>query len=171
MKSIKNTIKSLNNKPQIHIDMNKRILFAMAIVLTIIIGCNSNTSTDKGTQASSKDTAGDSKGIGRFTDVKLNHPLDEAMVEKGKGIYNAKCIACHKLTNEKLVGPGLKGVSDKRKPEWIMNFITNTNVMLDSDLVAQQLMVVCLSRMPNQNLGDEDARNMLEFIRKNDGKN
>ena len=52
-----------------------------------------------------------------------------------------------------------------------MNFITNTNVMLDSDLVAQQLVVTCITRMPNQNLSDDQARAILEFMRKNDGKN
>ncbi len=52
-----------------------------------------------------------------------------------------------------------------------MNFITNTSVMLDKDLVAQSLMVTCVVRMPNQNLSDEDARAILEFMRSNDGKN
>jgi mono/diheme cytochrome c family protein len=147
----------------------KNKFFSVLVVCTLffVAGCNNNTSDNS--NSNQKDTT--DKGIGKFKDVKLNHPLDEGMVAKGEGIFNAKCIACHKLTNEKLVGPGFKGVSDKRTPEWIMNFITNTNVMLDSDLVAQQLMVVCLSRMPNQNLSDEEARHMLEFIRKNDGKN
>jgi len=148
--------------------MKKIFLPAIIIgVLLFIIGCGTNTTNQTADQ---KDSV-NNKGIGKFKDVKLTHPLDEAMVTKGDGIFNSKCIACHKLTNEKLVGPGFKGVSDKRTPEWIMNFITNTNVMLDSDLVAQQLMVVCISRMPNQNLSDDEARQMLEFIRKNDGKN
>ena len=43
--------------------------------------------------------------------------------------------------------------------------------MLDSDIVAQQLMVTCLVRMPNQTLKDEEARQILELMRKNDGKN
>ena len=90
---------------------------------------------------------------------------------KQEEIYKAKCFACHKLTAEKLVGPGWKGVTDRRTPEWIMNFVTNTDVMLDSDLVAQQLMVICVARMPNQNLNGKDARDVLEFMRKNDGKN
>ncbi|MEP7170636.1 MAG: hypothetical protein ABI855_14795 [Bacteroidota bacterium] len=51
-----------------------------------------------------------------------------------------------------------------------MNFITNTSVMLDKDLAAQAEMVTCVVRMPEQNLTDEEARAMLEFMRKNDGK-
>jgi hypothetical protein len=42
--------------------------------------------------------------------------------------------------------------------------------MLDKDLAAQADMVVCLIRMPNQDLTDEQARDVLEFMRKNDGK-
>ncbi len=91
------------------------------------------------------------------------------MVDKGEQVYKAKCLACHKLTAEKLVGPGWQGVTDRRRPEWILNFLTNTDMMLDKDLVAQQLLVVCVARMPNQNLTNSDARNVLEFMRKNDG--
>jgi cytochrome c2 len=112
-----------------------------------------------------------SKGIGRFKDVQLTHPLDKDMVAKGQTIFQVKCIACHKLTDEKLVGPGWKGVTDRRTPDWIMNFTTNTQVMLDKDMAAQQLMVTCLIRMPNQDLTDDQARQILEFMRSNDGKN
>jgi cytochrome c551/c552 len=112
-----------------------------------------------------------SKGLGRFKEVKLTHPIDQNMANKGEMIFGAKCIACHKLTDEKLVGPGWKGVTERRTPEWIMNFTTNTKVMLDKDLAAQSMLVTCLVRMPNQDLTDDQARDILEFMRKNDGAN
>jgi hypothetical protein len=111
-----------------------------------------------------------SKGVGRFQNIQLTHPLDEKMSAKGRLIYQSKCIACHKLSTELLVGPGWSGVTDRRTPEWIMNWITNTKVMLDKDLAAQADMAICLIRMPNQDLSDEQARDVLEFMRKNDGK-
>ena len=111
-----------------------------------------------------------SKGIGRFQNILLAHPLDEKMVVKGHAIFQTKCFACHKLTKEMLVGPGWAGVMDRRTPEWIMNWITNTKVMLDKDLAAQADMAVCLIRMPTQDLTDDQARDILEFMRKNDGK-
>lgn len=92
------------------------------------------------------------------------------MVSKGKAIFQTKCIACHKLTTEKLVGPGWSGVTDRRSPEWIMNWVTNTKVMVDRDLAAQADLAICVIRMPDQDLTDDQARNVLEFMRENDGK-
>lgn len=154
--------------------MNRRLsLTVAAVIVFFFIGCSSGNQPANNITASQKDSSAPKpdNGIGKFTNVRLTHPLDDSMVVRGKSIYDSRCISCHKLTGEKLVGPGWKGVTDRRTPEWIMNFITNTNVMLDSDLVAQQLVVTCIARMPNQNLSDDQARAILEFMRKNDGKN
>ena len=91
------------------------------------------------------------------------------MATLGSGIYDLKCSACHRLTKEKLVGPGWKDVTTRRKPEWIMNFSNNTDEMIAKDPAAQAMLEECLVRMPNQSLSDDDARHILEFMRKNDG--
>jgi len=165
--------------------MKYLISFILAAAISCLsIQCGSKPGTATENKTSAKDSqriviksdtvfimAGiNSKGIGRFQDIKLTHPLDEKMVERGRSIYQSKCFACHKLTKELLVGPGWTGVTDRRKPEWIMNWITNTKVMLDRDLAAQADMAVCLIRMPNQDLTDDQARDVLEFMRRNDGK-
>ena len=103
-------------------------------------------------------------------DIQLTNPLNAQWVSEGKGIYEVKCQACHKLTDEKLVGPGWAGVTKKRKPEWIMNMITNVDMMLETDPEAQKMLEECLVRMPNQNLTKDDARKVLEFQRGNDGE-
>ena len=91
------------------------------------------------------------------------------MAAAGKLIVDLKCASCHKLTDEKLVGPGWKGVTQRRKPQWIMNFITNPDPMIDKDPELQAQLELCMVRMPNQNLTDEEARKVLEFMRQNDG--
>lgn len=102
--------------------------------------------------------------------IKITHPLDTAWVSAGQAIYQLKCQACHKLTEEKLVGPGWKDVTKRRTPVWIMNMVTNTDYMLDSDTAARKLLELCMVRMPNQNLSFDDARHVLEFQRSNDGE-
>ena len=153
--------------------INKNTFLGLAIGTMLIASCGpsqpANTESPKTTTVPAAEAP--DKGIGKFKDVQLSHPLDEAMVAKGKTIYDVKCMACHKLTAEKLVGPGWKGVTDRRTPEYIMNFATNTDEMLNKDPNAKALLEVCMVRMPNQNVTDDEAREVLEFMRKNDGKN
>ncbi len=116
------------------------------------------------------DNADDGKGIGAVKEVTLNTPLEGDRVTRGKAIYEMKCQACHRLDETRVVGPGWKGVTERRKPEWIMNMITNVDVMLDQDPEARKLLELCLTRMPNQNVSLGDARDVLEFMRENDGE-
>ncbi len=127
------------------------------------------TSGETTEAAATSSTYDPNRGIGKFTTVDLGDKLDVAMAAEGEKIQSVKCSACHKLTDEKLVGPGWKGVTSRQKPEWIMNFITNPDAMIDKDPKLQALLEICLVRMPNQSLNDADARNVLEFMRKNDG--
>lgn len=103
------------------------------------------------------------------SDIIITNPLNAEWVATGKAIYELKCQSCHRLTEEKLVGPGWKGVTQRRKPIWILNMITNVEMMLEKDPEAQKLLELCLVRMPNQNLMLDDARKILEFQRSNDG--
>jgi len=109
------------------------------------------------------------RGTGKFNNVTVNPNLDNALATAGQKVYDVKCASCHKLTEEKLVGPGWKDVTKRHKPEWILNFITNTDEMLQKDSKAQAMLELCLVRMPNQNLTDEEAKSAYEFMRKNDG--
>ncbi len=104
------------------------------------------------------------------SEITITHPLNAEWVSGGKTIYELKCQSCHKLTGEKLVGPGWLDVTKRRTPAWILNMITNVDMMLEKDPEAQKLLELCMVRMPNQNLVIEDARKILEFQRSNDGE-
>lgn len=148
------------------------ILFMIAIAA---FSCNSTDSKEAPKTAEIERTPEGNpvydphRGAGKFTHVELSDHLDAAMAAEGKKIYDVKCSACHKLSDERLVGPGWHGVTERNSPEWIMNFITNTDEMLTKDPKAQAQLEICLVRMPNQNLSDADARALLEFMRENDG--
>jgi hypothetical protein len=110
------------------------------------------------------------RGLGEVKEVTLKNPLEQDRIGRGLAIYEMKCQACHKLNDQRVVGPGWKDITTRRKPEWIMNMITNVDVMLDKDPEAQKLLELCLMRMPNQNVSVGDARDILEFMRQNDGQ-
>ena len=116
------------------------------------------------------ENANEGKGVGQVKEVTLNTPLEQERIPRGKAIYEMKCQACHRLDDQRVVGPGWKDVTKRRKPEWIMNMVTNVDVMLDQDPEAQKLLELCLTRMPNQNVSVGDARDVLEYMRQNDGE-
>ncbi|MES2894310.1 MAG: c-type cytochrome [Bacteroidota bacterium] len=158
-------------------------LIALCLFVAFLSGCgggSNETSTNETTSAAGTGPAQENtaaanptydpkRGEGKFRDVKLEAKLDPAMAEKGEKVSDLKCASCHKMTDEKLVGPGWQGVTSRHAPEWILNFMTNTDAMIDKDPKAQAMLEICMVRMPNQNLSDEDARSLLEFMRKNDG--
>ena len=158
------------------------IIISMGVISGFFVGCNSNSGSEStaGTTAETPQATATTtengnpsydpnRGEGKFTTVDVGATLDAAMAGEGEKVYNVKCSSCHKVTDEKLVGPGWKGVTTRRTPVWIMNFITNTDAMIDKDPAAQAQLEICLVRMPNQSLSDDDARHLLEFMRKNDG--
>ena len=156
--------------------MNRKVMWTLAILGVVTLGfiaCVDKTPSSKeplDTQELTKNQPEVHGSLIKPEDVQLTNPLNAQWVTEGKSIYELKCAACHKLTDEKLVGPGWAGLTKKRKPEWIMNMITNVDVMLEQDPEAQRLLEECLVRMPNQNLTTEDARKILEFQRNNDGE-
>ncbi|MCK9480334.1 MAG: cytochrome c [Bacteroidia bacterium] len=129
---------------------------------------NAGTTTEQTTTTKDVSEYDPHRGEGKFKDVELG-ALDLAKAEKGKAIYDMKCQSCHKLTDERLVGPGWHGVTQRRTPAWLLNFITNPDAMLDKDPELQAQLEICLVRMPNQNVADEEAYALVEFMRKNDG--
>jgi mono/diheme cytochrome c family protein len=104
------------------------------------------------------------KGIGPISSVTLGE-IDQTLVAEGEVIFKAKCTACHKIS-KKFVGPALKGVTERRSPEWIMNMALNPEVMVAEDPIAKKLLVEYNGApMANQNLTEKEARAILEYFR------
>ena len=156
--------------------MKKLMIIGILAILTASCGGGNSNAVPNQSEANSGGAAANgnpsydpNRGEGKFKDVEVGAKLDATMSETGSKIFAVKCGSCHKVTAEKLVGPGWKGVTSRHLAPWIMNFITNTDEMLNKDPKAQAQLEICLVRMPNQNLSDADARALLEFMRMNDG--
>jgi len=144
-------------------------------IFVLLIACNNDDKKTTGNEPLDTEEMTKNQPEEHGTEIKpgeveVTNPLNQQWADAGKGIYSVKCQSCHKLTEERLVGPGWKGVTKRREPHWIMNMITNVDMMLESDPAAQKLLEQCLVRMPNQNVTKGDARAILEFMRQNDGE-
>lgn len=51
--------------------------------------------------------------------------------EQGKTLFNQRCAACHKL-EQKLIGPPLARISERRTEEWFVKFVSNSQALIQS---------------------------------------
>ncbi len=91
-------------------------------------------------------------------------PLDQELAKKGKELFKLKCTACHKI-DQRYVGPALKGVTKRRNPAWIMNQMLVPDYMIEHDPITKKLLEEYLAKMTFQNITEEDARAILEYLR------
>ncbi len=105
-------------------------------------------------------------GIGPITSVELDD-LDPDLADEGKELYKTNCTACHKF-GKRYIGPALSGLLDRRSPEWVMNMMLNPEEMITKDPIAMELLAEYSTQMANQQLTEDDARAILEFIRTKD---
>jgi hypothetical protein len=74
-------------------------------------------------------------------------------------------MACH-LPQRKLIGPSMKGIYERRSPEWVINLLLNPTEMLKQDPIAKALLKKYNNiMMLNQNLSEEEARSISEYLR------
>jgi len=92
-------------------------------------------------------------------------PIDAKLVNSGKSLFNAKCVMCHNLDQNK-IGPALRNVTKDRKPEYLMNVMLNTAKMQKIDPVYKGLLIKFKNvPMPDPHFSETQARAVLEYLR------
>ncbi len=105
------------------------------------------------------------KGIGPITSVEFGDEIDTELAAQGEAKFNAICIACH-MVDQRMIGPAMKGIYERRSPEWVMNMILNPDGMLKEDPIAKALLKEYNNAiMLNQNLTEEESRAVAEYLR------
>lgn len=104
-------------------------------------------------------------GVGPIKSMELPTSIDQALVSSGLQVFEAKCTACHKI-EKNFIGPSPKGILSRRTAAWTMNMILNPDVMVKEDPIAKKLLMEFNGApMANQNLTEEEARQVLEYFR------
>ena len=107
----------------------------------------------------------ENKGVGPIINVILEDKVNISMANSGEKLFNQLCTSCH-IINEDYIGPAMSGILDRRSPEWIMNMILNPIQMLEEDPIAIELLQKYnFEYMYDQNLLEEEAREILEYFR------
>lgn len=144
--------------------MTKNVISISVFCLAIMfVGC-AQEQQDAGNGESIYEVKKAKPTYGKIQHVEIGETIDASMAKAGQEIFETKCNACHKH-DERYVGPALGKVTERRTPEYIMNMILDTETMLDNDDTVKCLVQEFMMRMPNQNVDEKDARNVLEHLR------
>ncbi|WP_420603737.1 c-type cytochrome [Flagellimonas sp.] len=107
----------------------------------------------------------DNDGIGPVKGFEFPSDVDTEMAARGEAKFNSICVACH-MVDQRMIGPAMKGVYERRSPAWVMNMILNPDGMLKEDPIAKALLKEYNNAiMLNQNLTEEEARDVAEYLR------
>ena len=151
----------------------KKIYLLSALAVFLLAGCGgASEESDEANEAPQSMLADETpadpmenKGIGPISSVTIGAEIDAEMAEAGKVVYEQMCTACHK-PDKNFIGPAPKGIMERRSPEWIMNMILNPEEMIKDDPIAKALLIEFNGApMANQNLTEEQARQVLEYFR------
>jgi mono/diheme cytochrome c family protein len=93
-------------------------------------------------------------------------PTDPALISSGETLFKQNCASCHKV-QEKLIGPALKNVYDRREIPWIISFVRNSQKLIaDGDPIANDLyeeygQVV----MTSFDFADEEVLSIMAYVK------
>lgn len=87
-------------------------------------------------------------------------------LKEGEALFNTKCTSCHAMDRE-LVGPRLKGITQKRDEAWLIKWIRNSPAMIaegDEQAVALFEGYNKVLMTPFPDLTDDNIKNILAYI-------
>lgn len=89
----------------------------------------------------------------------------------GKNLFEGNCTSCHGV-HEKLIGPALSGVSDRREEAWLLKWINNSQGMIKAgDPIAVKLFNDNGKQSMNSfNFSDAELKDILAYIKEETAK-
>lgn len=93
-------------------------------------------------------------------------PVSGAFAAAGEGTFKSNCAACHTVGKGKLVGPDLKGVTQKHSEAWLLKWIKSSQTLVKSGDTAAVALFEANNKMPmpDQALSEEEIKGVLAYI-------
>jgi cytochrome c2 len=96
---------------------------------------------------------------------KVENPSHEMV--KGKELFENNCKSCHAASDEIVIGPGLKGISQRRDLAWITKWVQNSgNVIKSGDKYGNEIFNKYnkIQMTAFDKLSGEDVKSIVEYV-------
>jgi len=85
--------------------------------------------------------------------------------QSGEDLFKTKCASCHTLGVDKLVGPGLGGVAERRDASWLIRKVVEPDKLVaENDPVTKELVAAHGMAMPNLGVARAEAEAIVAHI-------
>jgi len=94
-------------------------------------------------------------------------PASAQDVANGKTLFEGNCTSCHAI-HDKLIGPALAGVTERRQEAWLLKWVRNSTAMIKSgDPTAVKLFEDNNKSIMTsfENFSDDDIKDVLAYIK------
>ena len=87
-------------------------------------------------------------------------------IKAGEKLFKQNCTACHTISEVRLVGPGLKGVTEKYEKEWLVKWIRDSQGLIASgdERAIKIFEEYNKSIMTSFDFSDEEMSNLLAYL-------
>lgn len=91
----------------------------------------------------------------------------QATAQDGAQIFQSNCAACHKTTGDKLVGPGMAGITEKRSADWLKSWIKDSQGLINSGDADAKAIYAEYNNSPMPGfpqLSDADMTALIDYL-------
>ncbi len=94
-----------------------------------------------------------------------------SFAQDGEALFKANCTSCHAV-KEKVIGPALKGVSQRRPEDWLIKWIKNSSAVIKSgdEYGVKLFNDYNKVAMTSFNLKDDEIKAILAYIKTEENK-
>ena len=93
-------------------------------------------------------------------------PIDATLASAGEGYFASRgCSGCHMVTDARMIGPGLKGITERREYDWMVAMMLRPDSMVQNDPVAKDLLREYGTPMVPMGTTREEAHAIYEYLR------
>lgn len=85
----------------------------------------------------------------------------------GEALFKGNCAQCHSTGDNKVIGPGLKNIHERRDIEWLLKWTKNSQALVKAgdDYAVKIFNDYGKVVMPNQNLKDDEIIAIYDYVK------
>ena len=131
---------------------NTFVVAVIVVGLSSFVGCKPDAKS------------GAAKAPAKAASASFTISTDPAVIAEGEKLYTAKtCNACHQL-DTRAVGPPLRGVTQRRSPEWLQSMIVDPLGFVKTDPEAKKLFEEYKTPMATPPVSQDEARAIIAYM-------